>query len=383
LTQVARPIGAHWQVDYFNQLHFAVTEAGSDPLALSPRHPTMQHLSITDDLSQVVNRVTVHYDRVTVKAALVDAEIAVDSLDGYSPSGGLASIGGNTVTYAGTRSALIDPVYGHVPVDIRQTAVEIAGEGFAEWTSCGYSLSLSTSLGETPLVAGRSGYALISPDTAFDLTLTELYGSPAAVARVTRVNIYRNSNEGAGVTFLVGSVLPTVGSRFTDRTPLADIPTPLIQAPSVNSADARGYWLTGCSGSQDVHTPASVMVEDPDAQDALAALLGGADDGIIEASLQGGTITTAEAITLATTYLNTQSGIRTSVSCDVRDDKAHPGQVLSVNFPAPIDCVADLKIQSTSISDLEPGVPHKYSVVAANDLVTMEDILKHSSVGSP
>lgn len=377
LTALAKQLNppAHWRVDYYKKAHFAIIEADGDPLALSPQHPTMRNLSFVKDLSQTVNRVTIHYDLVTSKPVLVAAEIPVSSLDGYDPAGGVTTINWNTIFYTGTRQGLVDSVYGTIGVlVISQTPAE--GGEFATGTLVGYILTAVTSLGETPVIASWSAVEVDTPNTACDLVLTAFDAAAAVRARVSRLNIYRTSNEGAAVTFLVGSFVPIAGARFLDGIALANIPTPLIEPPITNTADALGFWLTGCSGYQDTHTPSQVTVQDTDAQAALAAALGGTDDGVIEISLQGGSITTAAALEIATSFLDRSSAVRLSVACDVRDDKAHPGQTLSVNFPAPLSISGDLVIQQAQLVDLQPNVPHAYSVRAAPDIVTIEDLLK-------
>lgn len=385
LTRLAGLINAHWRVDHFERMHFAIQEVEDAPLALTALHPSMKNLSITKSLRQTVNRVQVDYDKVTTLSVLVDAEIQVEDLDGYSPAGGDTVIDGNAIHYNGIRQGPgANSVYGAVQVGLTSTAVTVDDPGLPSAHGYGYRLTLVTAEGETPPVATWSGTWIYSPENALELVLDYVLGDSTTIARVQRINIYRGTGgitiPGNGSPILVGSFLPVPGSRFTDFVAGEDFPESpgiprYVYEPYINTADVTAYYLTGCSGSQDIHTPASVTVEDTAAQAALAVLLGGGDDGVIEATIQAGSISQAQAVILAQSFLDNVKDIAVSIACDVRDDKAVPGQTIAVNFPAPHDVSVDLKIQTLNITGFEKGIPHEHSITAAKEVQTIEALM--------
>lgn len=376
----------HWRVDYFKVLYVAVLEtAAAAPLALSLAHPTMRDLAFTEDGSQLVNRVTVTYDSLVIKPVLVDAEIRVDSLEGYSASGGDTTIAGNAVHYTGTRSALLNSIYG---VQIAVSMVAVEDPNAAAWTTAlmaGYSFTFATALGETPQVTGYSGLPLDDPHNAVKIQLTYALGTAVELARITAINVYRNSTNyltgDSGVRF-VGTI-SIKGGIFIDRLFEPSDGVFHVAPPSVNTADERAYYLTGCSGSQEVHTPASVTVNDTGSQAALAAQLGGGDAGVIPHTIQGGAITEAQALTLATAFLAGSRDLRRSVTCGVYDDRAHPGSSLAVSFPAPINVSVDLTIQQATIAGFEGVQPHDHRITAATEVLTLDRLLRQASEGTP
>ena len=390
LTQIER--GLHVRVDHYKRLHVAITEIDGEAVEVSPVHPPlMEGLSITTDGSQVVNRVIVTYDQVVTHPVLVDAEIAVDSLEGYSPAGGDTVINGNAVQYTGTRSEARDGVYGQVGVTlvIRRLPIGVIGSpaGLDPDYVYRYGVTLVTALGESPLVLSSSpttGTGDFTYGQYFGISLATLTGDPAKRARVTGINLYRFSTEPGNDAWIYVATLPvTPGAGFLDAVPFATLVADMAptRPPTVNTADEMSYFLTGCSGSQDVHTVAQVMVEDTAAQAALATALGGGDDGVIEAGFDGGSITEGDATHLATLLLAQSIDPRIALTCRLRNDRAHPGQRLALSFPPPLDVDADLKIQQATLAGFEPGIPTEHSITAATEIVLLEDLLRHGASG--
>lgn len=390
LNQLAALIHAHWKVDDFKDVHFAIIDTvGVDPLPLSSHHPSKRRIQVTRDISQTVNRVILHYDNLTVKPVLVNASIEVDSLDGYSASGGYTVIDGNTIHYTGVFSGYTTNLYGTVVYGHFTAQGAIAPEGELDYavppnpSPLFYVLTLSSAEGETPPIETGGPFNILPPQNAARVEVWDPIGAPESIIRVTGINVYRQSSEVVnGVvdqsTFLVAT-FPPKGGWFIDIIPKKDL-MPVTLAPFTNTADVRHNFLTGCTGSQDVHTPAQVIVEDLTAQGALALLLGGGDSGVIEDSQHAGTMTDVEALDLATNFLNASKAIRKRVSCEVRDDDARAGQNLSMNFPvfpAPFQ-TADLKIQQSDVSGFTYGLPHYHAVTAADDIVTLDDLLKRT-----
>lgn len=225
-------------------------------------------------------------------------------------------------------------------------------------------------------------------------------------ARITAVNIYRDSRQERSrpadvgkYVFLVGSLSPR-GGKFVDGTPKWDM-SPVVEppydrfGPASTSHTAKPcsdgsypwdppstFWLVGVIGvtskvaqPQPEISKTFVIINDVAAQYALAARLGVGDTGVIEATFDVGTKSRADATALGQEYLLNARAIDTQVSCTVQDNKAKPGSVLDMLMPAPYGA-ASLKIRSTDIQGFELGVRHDQQITAATDLVTMNDLLK-------
>jgi hypothetical protein len=104
LTRVARRVGAHWDLDYFGALVFAITEDITQPRALTPTHPSLEAMSFVRDLAPEVTRVLVEGGGVTATAEADPGEtmLPVEDVGWYSPSGGFITSGPQRVAYAAT-----------------------------------------------------------------------------------------------------------------------------------------------------------------------------------------------------------------------------------------------------------------------------------------
>lgn len=374
----------HVRVDYDKKLHFAIVDPLPDPAPLVDGHPSLMNFTLIRDAGQTVNRITLNYTQITsVVPVAVSSEIDVTkadasgnishSLDSYSPSGGTTIINGNTITYTGTAIRSLNPVSG-VEVQTFVTPVNVTDGQFGTGVGLGYEFTIVTSDGETTVVAGNGG--TFPGSNAMSIKVYPL-GTPGALARILRINIYRVSNEGAGAAFLVGSVNPTPGSEFVDKIALANVPTPLVNPPSVNTADPVRYLLTGCTGTNNLTTQASVTVNNTTAQSVIAGIFGGGDTGVIAITMNAGTMSQPDAFALASSIL-AASGIKDTVTGDIIDDNAHPGNNMAVNFSALFTYVANLKIQQVTVRGFTTNKPHYHSITAAPEIVTLEDLLRNS-----
>lgn len=107
-TAICQRIGAYWYPDYANDLHVFVTEATTATAITDAQpHGSAEH-QITEDLSQVVTRVVGRGGGVgvAVEASPGATELPVEEgtdQPWYSPSGGLAEVGPQVLTYSGIR----------------------------------------------------------------------------------------------------------------------------------------------------------------------------------------------------------------------------------------------------------------------------------------
>jgi hypothetical protein len=390
LTGLQRDL--HWAVDDFKRLHLTTMEADGDPQAVEITHPSLRDLSLTLDGRQVVNRVTVTFDRVVMKPVLVDAEIPVDGADGYAPGGGDTTINGNTIHYTGvvTRPSTFYH-YTSLSMAITQTSVQ-DGE-YSGLHHYHHVATLVTPYGETNPIWGigtSGGWTTFGDRNALQIQLTSISNglmptiSTHQDRTISAINIYKAGSGSQGYK-LIGSLSPK-GGHLID----AILFEHLEQFPmSVYQTDDAGHalpypgervqtFLTGCSGSQDVHTRASVTVDDTAGQAALATAIGSGDTGVVAISIDGGTIGDADAIALAQSVLATSSAVQTSLSCSVEDDRAQPGQSLAVSLPD-VDVDVDLKIQQATLQTCVPNVPHRWAITAAAEVVTFDQLLKHAT----
>jgi hypothetical protein len=110
LTQLCSRAGAYWYLDYFRDLHLFETESTTvypDPTPLTPTHPTLQQLTINEDLSQIATRVLVEGGGGTVIVDLAPGEtiIPVDTVGWYQAAGGQIAAGAQRIRYSGIAAA--------------------------------------------------------------------------------------------------------------------------------------------------------------------------------------------------------------------------------------------------------------------------------------
>ena len=106
LTQLCSRAGAYWYLDYFRDLHLFETEPTTvypDPTPLTPAHPSLADLTVTQDLSQLVTRALVEGGGGTVLVDLQPGEtiLPLDTSGWYQPGGGQVTSGAQRLTYAG------------------------------------------------------------------------------------------------------------------------------------------------------------------------------------------------------------------------------------------------------------------------------------------
>ena len=104
LTQLCSRAGAYWYLDYFRDLHLFETEPTTvypDPTPLTPAHPSLADLTVTQDLSQIVTRALVEGGGGTVLVDLQPGEtiLPLDTVGWYQPGGGQVTSGAQRLKY--------------------------------------------------------------------------------------------------------------------------------------------------------------------------------------------------------------------------------------------------------------------------------------------
>lgn len=391
LTAIVNALpGSHWKVDDYNRLHFAILEESGDPfpvIAQALRKYNIRNLQLTEDGGPVVNRVHVKHTTVTRTPIETNADVEVDTLDGYAPSG-VADLNGATIFYTGLARKAKFPIFGNIPTATFWSQDDLGPTGPYGFNATAYGLTAVTRLGETPIFTSRS--ANVTLGAGFRITnFGILDGAQDEVAsQILYFNIYvLSSSEGSLATFpyLVGQLATTTGSYFDDTRPpsyfegvLNDGGT-LKRPPTENTAEDERFYLTGCTGYTRTTVLGTETVDDPDAQIEIALAMGLtlAADGVIETTIDGGDIDAGQARLLGEAYLEESKNVRHAARWTTRDDKSTPGQVESFVLPS-YDFEDDLKIQTVDLNGFESGVPHEYQITAARDAVTVEDLLRKS-----
>jgi len=156
LTAVCERVGAHWYVDYANNLHAFIDES-PDANSITDATPHgAADLALTEDLSQVVTKVI---GRGGGASAAVDTPVGATELpvdEGvdatiYSLSGGLVETGAQVLTYAGMRGrgglgAFIGT--GNAPSGAPRPE-PLGGSSHTVGATYKYAASFTTATGET------------------------------------------------------------------------------------------------------------------------------------------------------------------------------------------------------------------------------------------
>ncbi len=119
-----------------------------------------------------------------------------------------------------------------------------------------------------------------------------------------------------------------------------------------------------------------VQVDDTAAQGALATLMGGTDDGVVEDYIQDGSIGETEAIARGRARLAQASQVLVSVTFKTRDRNTHAGRTIHVNLGSPTSVTADFQIQQVTIDTFGPALLPTYTVQASSARFSLEDLLR-------
>jgi hypothetical protein len=119
------------------------------------------------------------------------------------------------------------------------------------------------------------------------------------------------------------------------------------------------------------------QVDDTNAQQYLAQLVGGSEDGIQEAYVQDGRLSYTEAVARANAELALHNQVDVNITYTVRDPTTRVGSTITMALGPPTNLHGDFKIQSISRSAFHyPGVHHTCTVQASSSRFTLEDLLR-------
>ena len=192
--------------------------------------------------------------------------------------------------------------------------------------------------------------------------------SPEGWAQIdTQVIRYR----GVSATDLTGVPATGIGSLQTT----VPYNSPIVVVPQLIGIPASGTGAITLRILQGDAVNLLVIVDDPDAQAALAAVLGG--DGVVEEFQQDNRISSAEATARANALLALKRDPRTTVRYQVRDPSTRSGASVTVDLPAPTNLTGTYRVQDVTISGfLGTATYPVFDVVASSVRFTFEDLLR-------
>lgn len=151
----------------------------------------------------------------------------------------------------------------------------------------------------------------------------------------------------------------------------------IAAAPAIIGVPASGVGSILYDIKQGDAVNLLVQVDDFTAQSALAALVGGGDDGIVEEYVQDGTIGETEARARGTAQLALLSTALVSIRCKTRDVNSHAGRSITVSFGSPTSLSGTFQIQHVTIDGFQyPTLYPTYTVEASSARFSLEDLLR-------
>lgn len=225
LTQLAKRIGAYWYIDYFNDLHFFLTETGSDPTALTAAHPTLSGFTVARDLSQVVTRVYCEGGGVNAQTEVEVGEtiLPVEDTAWYDAGGGVVVSGPQRLTYAGIHAGGGGSVVGPGAAPSSAPTLALASGSGLGLGVYQYAYTFVTAAGESlpSSVASVTPTGALTPPTALTAN-TPTAGAPYV----------DTGDHDYVVTFVtpIGETLPGAASNTITTTPTDQV-VPLSNIP--------------------------------------------------------------------------------------------------------------------------------------------------------
>jgi hypothetical protein len=298
-------------------------------------------------------------------------ELEVDSLQGINPAGGRAIVNGRDVAYTGVKKAFANKSYidgtrneslvsSGQEINLTITSYVADSGALPNGVVINYMVTIVSDVGETFGLRGFGKQVIFPGDTGeananhivvhsqgfryspghYLDTENQVQGKQ----HVTGINLYRYIP--AFGWRMLGS-FGIMGGIVEDTADPADEKWEFTTAiPTQNTADEYAYYLTGVSERPSGAYPIAFQLDDLPAQAVIAALIGGGDDGVIEAEFDVGQTTVAQARALGMTYLKERSQVNIKISYDTDDPNSHPGQFIPINLPFTCGIIDDLRSSS-------------------------------------
>ncbi len=177
-AQLASRIGGYTFCDYLSQVQLWTTaEPYVPPVPLAATHPSVSHVQITRDLTQIVTRAVVQGGGANALARVPvgSTEIPVEDATWYSASGGLVASGPQRIRYNGVRAGGVGSLVGSgaSPTSGVTLAATPGGSVDAGWHSYAYTW------------VSPQGETLSAPPAGLTISAT----APTANAPAVTVNV--------------------------------------------------------------------------------------------------------------------------------------------------------------------------------------------------
>ena len=237
LTQLAKRIGGYWYCDYFKDLHFFLSESGSNPATLTLTHDTLTFFLVSRDLSQIVTRAIVEGGggNALTEVAVGETILPVTDASWYSATGGVVKSGPQRITYTGVveggTGGLVGP--GAAPT-AGPTLAQKAGAG-VESGAHGYAVTYVTGAGES--IPGPTESITVGTVAAPSSALT-----PASLSSGGSVNA---GDHDYVVTFVTATGETTQGPASASVTAGGEAASPPSSAPTAGTPTAGGSVTDG------------------------------------------------------------------------------------------------------------------------------------------
>lgn len=240
-------------------------------------------------------------------------------------------------------------------------------------TTADSSLGANAPTGDTSGLAQPSGQVMPAATTI-------LVAGPGAFAVAGGWAVIGNGVQVVRYTGISGNSLTGIpASGVGSITAAVAYNSTITQAASLAGIPASGVGSILYAIKQGDEVNILVTVNDGGAQTALAALLGGTEDGIQEEYVQDRRLSNAECNARARAILALRSAAEVTVTYKCRDLLTKAGRTIVVNLPAPTNISATLKLQHVTIGDFQSGNPTVYptfTATASSSRFSLDDLLR-------
>lgn len=162
-----------------------------------------------------------------------------------------------------------------------------------------------------------------------------------------------------------GSITATVSYNSTITAAPCLTGIPASGAGSILNAIARGDAVNVLG-----------QMDDLTAQAALAALMGGGDDGVVEDYQQDGRISEAEALARARATLRLHGAAAVALSVTDRDNNVRGGRLASVSLTVPFSLTTTFVLQRVTVTNFQPALFPTRQASASDTYVGFSDLLR-------
>lgn len=169
LTRLAKRIGGYWYLDYAKDLHFFLSETGSNPTDVTAANASaigLADFQVTRDISQIGTRIYFEGggSSALAECAVGDTILPVSDSDWYASTGGVVVSGPQRITYTGVQAGGAGSLVGSGASPSAPPVLALAAGAGVETGLHGYAVTFVTGAGES--IAGPTASASVGSLTA-------------------------------------------------------------------------------------------------------------------------------------------------------------------------------------------------------------------------